>query len=70
MKENSSKAVYTLYTCPKCLNPSLLGIDSNLYKCLICDSSESSSEESQDVSEKGSLVSMLVMTLLMLLVFL
>ncbi len=70
MKENTSKAVYTLYTCPKCLNPSLLNVDSNLYRCLTCNSSESRPERQQDDSEKVSLVSMLVMALFVLLIFL
>lgn len=70
MKENTSKVVYTFYICPKCLNPSLLNVDSNLYRCLTCNSSESVPEHQQNSSEKVSLVSMLVMALFMLLIFL
>ena len=40
-KNFEASSIYSLYTCPKCLNTSLLRVSSSLYQCLVCSAPKS-----------------------------
>lgn len=70
MKEKISKVGYTLYLCPKCSNPSLIEVDSSVYKCFMCRDSENSSDSQQAEDKHPHFLSALFTALFLLLLFL